>query len=218
MYIFAEPVTEERADEIQYSKEAARREYEWNILGVKRDDPDLQAEWQDIQERIDEEISEDDLNGKNKGDEEGAQENLREEDTTLAQEVAEDEAPKDRAADESADTPLMGWTLTVRNRVNGESVPRPHNLTPSDDWSLEYHIKDISPDSQRRIYSMLQERRRKLIGLSEEEISTQLRIYRELIQRYSKRGRQWRDEQDKIDEQIGKRLYTPLGPGSEKVI
>ncbi|KAF2474106.1 Pet127-domain-containing protein [Lindgomyces ingoldianus] len=238
MYVFAEPVTEEAADMIQNSGRAAMKDFERNVIGVKRDDPEVQKEWQEIQDRVDEEVDEDQLNPKDEGDEEIAEKQAKDRDET-DEENTEGDASKETASISMEDTvdsgdtkatkpatasksvsdgPLMGWTLTVRNLVNGRYVKRPEELSSSDSWSIEYHVQELPDETKWSVYGQLKTRRKKLIGLREEEQSKQLKQYREMLQRYSDKGRKWREEQDKIDEQMGKRVYRRLGPGAEEVI
>ncbi|KAK5148414.1 hypothetical protein LTR04_000655 [Oleoguttula sp. CCFEE 6159] len=67
MYIFAEPVTEEEADQIQNSQKAKIQEFERNILGLHQPDKDndLDSEgrsgWEDIQAKVEEEMQNDEM-------------------------------------------------------------------------------------------------------------------------------------------------------------
>ena len=56
MYIFAEPVTEEQADEIQSAGEAAQKEFAQNVVGVGKGDAETQAAWQEAQDDVDEQV------------------------------------------------------------------------------------------------------------------------------------------------------------------
>ncbi|KAF9695278.1 hypothetical protein EKO04_006922 [Ascochyta lentis] len=219
MYVFAEPVSDERADEIQntgaqYAKDWARR-----VVGVGKNDPEAQEAWQELQEEVDEQVSEDgtmenaavaetsgdvDTGADGKG---ATSEELEPADTAM-------EPPK-FTKETTATGPLMGWTLTVRNKVNGHYLKRPEKLEPEDNWQIEYHINDIEEGSAWDLYNAVKERRRQLIGLNDDEQSKGLANYRKIIQRYASRGRTWRAQQDQINEERGVQLFTPLGPGSE---
>lgn len=285
MYIFAEPVTEEAANEIQNRKLEVQRAFARDIVGQHRDDPEVQKEWHDIQDRVDNEVDEDKIRSQVEETEEVDE--IEDDDATLvesddaeadleaegAEEVEDQNAEetKDQIAEETEDqiaetedkitkevegqsaeetedqiaeevegqnaeevedhtteeatvktvpeppkAPLMGWTLAIRNRVNGVYVPRPVQLTSEDNWTVEYHIKEISPESRWTLYSKVQEERRKLIGKEDDEENKGLESYRNVIRNFSNRGRKWRKEQDKVDEQTEKQVYRPLGPGSEK--
>ncbi|TKA77233.1 hypothetical protein B0A49_00774 [Cryomyces minteri] len=67
MYIFAEPVTEEEADQIQNSQKAKIQEFERDILGLHQPDKDndLDSEdrsgWEDIQAKVEEEMQNDEM-------------------------------------------------------------------------------------------------------------------------------------------------------------
>lgn len=230
MYVFAEPVTEARADEIQntgaqYAKEWARR-----VVGVGKNDPEAKEEWQDLQEEVDEQVSEDGAAGNevgsaagNKADSTAPSQQVEvsaEGETTVDnaeasnQNEAENESEHDTSTSTPAPAALAGWTLTIRNKINGHYLKRPDQLEPEDNWQIEYNMQPIASDSVERLYRATTERRRQLIGL-DDEVDKGLQIYRKTIQRYASKGRVWRAEQDRLDEQRGVRLFRPLGPGKE---
>jgi hypothetical protein len=244
MYIFAEPVTEEQADEIQSVGNAAQKHFARTVVGVGKDDPEVQAAWQDIQGEVDEQVDED---GEARSTTERQEENLPEkvdlfadtvEETAVEAEGQESTETVADAADVDVvegdseqppevtpevatattpppDGPLIGWTLTVRSKVNGGYVERPEQFTQEDDWNVEYHVQEIPEASRWRLYNALKERRRGLIGMEEQEVDKGLKNYRDTIQRFSNRGREWRKQQDKLNEEMGVQLYRPLGPGSD---
>jgi hypothetical protein len=264
MYIFAEPVTEEQADEIQNRKQSVQKAFARDIVGINRDDPEIQKEWHDIQDRVDNEVGEDENRGQVEGaeevdeveeddaelvesddaredteagleetteesedrsTEEGTEESTAEEAEEGIEETEnteEDTEAVDEAGEEGVEQvrskpaagPLMGWTLAIRNRVNGVYVQRPENLTPEDVWTVEYHIKEIAPETTWGLYEKVKAERAKLIDMTEER-NNSLENYRAVIRNFSNRGRKWREEQDKVDEQMEKQIFRPLGPGSE---
>jgi hypothetical protein len=210
MYVFAEPVTEEQADAIQSKGEAAQKDFARTVVGINKDE-----EWQNIQDDVDEQVEED-QSGKPGVETSGLAENDLENVEKSSNEVDDNEASSLSTDNESSSSgPLMGWTLTTRSKVNGGYTDRPRSFQEDDDWQLEYHIQEIPEESRWRLYHAVQARRRGLIGHEEEEVDKGLQNYRNLIQRYSNRGRKWRDEQDKLNEEMGVQLYTPMGPGSE---
>ena len=279
MYVFAEPVSDERADEIQstgaqYAKEWARR-----VIGVGKDDAEAQESWQDLQGEVDEQVSEDGAAGKDaetvvpkeetevsaeneaaaEGEstvesqiwrqepdnevEEGKEEvenapsvqaetSIENEAETNAGNDAENEAESSTSTPAQTETdpfapprfekettasgPLIGWTLTVRNKLNGQYVKRPEQLEREDNWQIEYNIQDIPESNVWKLYNATKERRRQLVGLNDDELDQGLQNYRKVIQRYASRGRKWRAQQDVIDEGRGVRIFRPLGPGSEE--
>ncbi|CAI6333409.1 unnamed protein product [Periconia digitata] len=253
MYIFAEPMSDEQADEIQASNKALSQKFEREVIGVGRsgsDEGELQAEWQDIQDRVNEEVEddqnappasnfkEDAANGpaieiKQPQDGEESPEGRSDKDETEEDEPEEDEVKVDEAetvgstknskadpklskTSKPASTgPLAGWTLAIRNKVNGDYVTRPENLGPEDNWSVEYHFNELSQDSVWMLYNKVKLERENLIGEQRAADRIGLEFYRRIIHKYSKGGRQWRAEQDVIDKELGQRVYEPLGPGSD---
>lgn len=288
MYIFVEPVTEEQADEIQSMGDAAQKEFARSVVGVGKDNPEVQADWQDLQDEVNQQIDEDrgtstvetqredsqklqeDVNEglegesneqlQEEGDElvhEESNEQLQEESNEQLQEksneklqeesnekLQEEEADKphkeateriwDKLAEDSTEDtgssatepaasseapkgPLLAWTLTVRSQVNDGYVERPVQLGKTDNWKIEYNLQEMPEGSRWSLYKALKERRRKLVGNRDEEADKGLKTYRDLIQRYSNRGREWRNKQDQVIEEKGVHIYRPLGPGSPVV-
>ncbi|EAT83239.2 hypothetical protein SNOG_09047 [Parastagonospora nodorum SN15] len=244
MYVFAEPVTEEQADELQSKGEAAQKHFARTVVGLGKN----QEEWQNIQDEVDEQVDEDEG-----GElvEESAEKSTQEEDATETaeepssdanegqvaegvdeievdesveesevdedvdeSEVADGENPPTDAAEEATPSgPLMGWTLTTRSKVNGCYVDRPKT---NGNWNTT--LQEIPEASRWRLYEAVKERRRGLIGQEEQEVDKSLQNYRALIQRFSNRGRAWREEQDKMNEEMGIQIYKPMGPGSENAV
>ncbi len=298
MYIFAEPVTEEQADEIQAKGAAAQEEFARNVVGVGKDDPEVQAAWQELQDEVDDQVDEDKSDDQvvekqeDQADHEDGEisEEIESEedlvdheepgsvhqkqtdnslepepedasehiddltkdtpdaettfpaDTTPASEIHADILSEDLdtphvsvddpdSATQSSEVevivgdkamlesiqaprgPLMGWTLTIRSKVNGEYVHRPEKYTEQDNWELEYHIQEIPEEIRWKLFDGVIKRRHQLLD-KDREVEERLKLYRQFIHEYSNRGREWRLEQDKLDEAKPIQLYKPLGPGS----
>jgi hypothetical protein len=201
MYVFAEPVTEEQADEIQNAGEAAQKAFARNVVGLGKTDSEKTTAWEDVQDDVDEQLDK---------DESGVPEEIEE----ATEEATEGETEEETEETTTSEGPLMGWTLTVRNLVNGGYVDRPNRLDNSDEWKIEYHMKEIPEESRWKLYNALKDRRHQLIGQDEEEASKGLKHYRDLIKRFSNRGRKWREEQDKLNDANPGQLYRPMGPGA----
>jgi hypothetical protein len=276
-YVFAEPVTEEQADEIQGAGEAAQKEFARTVVGLGKNEDEVQTAWKDIQDSVDqqldkdeegksvktgeeqesengllteiaEEASEQDVaeetseemleqevadetaeersDGEEEVMEETAEVNYEEEATAQpVEEELEDELDSRDVSPEEAEVapapepqnpgPLVGWTLTTRSKINGGYVDRPRKLTETDEWKVEYHIQEIPEDSCWKLYNALKDRRQSLISTDDNEVDKSLQSYRGMIQRFSNRGRAWREKQDKIDAEMGVQVFRPLGPGSE---
>jgi hypothetical protein len=224
MYIFAEPVTEEQADAIQNKSQDAHKAFERDIVGIVKDDPALQAEWQEIQGRVDEEMNNveevDSKKTPTAEDVDAAAKELLTQSGEETADVADDPSPessKESDAPEVPRGPLMGWTLAVRHRLNGEYVERPRKLEPDDSWTIEYHIRELNETDRWDLYEKVKKNRNELIGEERDKAGTKKNMekYRELIQKYSDRGRQWREEQDALAAEVETQVYEPLGPGSQ---
>jgi hypothetical protein len=249
MYVFAEPVTEEQADAIQSIGEAEQKEFARTVVGVGKDDPEVQEAWKNIQDEVDQQTDKD-KDGEVDENETPDKEDLEQEESSNHDVASQASSPENESAEpvvleeiegsteaaesaesaepaettepaeaeeiaEATDGPLMGWTLTVRNKVNGGYVARPKKLQEDDDWKIEYIIQDIPEESRWKLYGALKDRRRGLVTKEDQEVDKSLQHYRALIQRYSNRGREWRKKEDALIEELGIQMYKPLGPGSE---
>jgi len=264
MYVFAEPVTEEQADAIQDKNKEEILEFERTVIGIDRNDPRSQAEWQDLQNRVEEEIEDDEETEaeSTKGvdsaaDESSKDENhdqlqmstdeLDENDQELEQEVPvsevdgqqpatsiedsnesneaevdedaasfQDEGEAEEAFKEAAPEPkpLMGWAVAIRNRLNGSYVVRPTNIEADDKWEVEYKITEIPPTKRHNAYESVKKRREKILSFEKKEKHEGWKLFTDKIRRYTLKGRDWRETQDSIDKQMGRRVFRPMGPGS----
>lgn len=131
---------------------------------------------------------------------------------------------------ESAPTELLAFTLSIRNRVNGEYVTRPENLTAKDSWTIEYNLEAFSDDEEALSrYKDLRRRQRNAYG----KVSDEAKIegwynswFMQQMYDVSEKGRKWREEMDRVDEKIGVRVYgseeasiggkSDDGPGKER--
>ena len=87
----------------------------------------------------------------------------------------------------SAAEPLKvgAWTLSIRNKVNGQYIDRPDTLTSSDKWEVDYALTEITDPARAWIlYQACQYRRRQQVERSEEhkDDSKFFRILRKLSQ------------------------------------
>ncbi|OCK75469.1 Pet127-domain-containing protein [Lepidopterella palustris CBS 459.81] len=312
MYIFAEPVTEEEADEIQARPNPKMLEFERSLTGPRPEDEQMQAEWKEIKERVEIEIDEDQIAEASAGIDEGVAKaeaeaeaeaetkglspeealldknavpelkgldagsappdvllqsesndnvessteteitkpdsseyleelspmeaelldtsTLSRSDKHEAAEIISEAAALNDATvsstlsntndDSTHATPLLGFTLTIRNVVNGAYVKRPEKFTPDDKWSIEYSIDEIPDVNNRpkRLYDALKKRRAASLDRETEIDEKSFRYYRNLISKYTDKGRAWRKEQDEIDEKMGKTVFQPLGRAMQDVV
>jgi len=105
---------------------------------------------------------------------------------------------------------LLGMTLTIRNKVNGRYQVRPETLTESDNWTIEYALKDIDDSRVEALYETCRARRQKVLGRDDQETDSGLDWYRQSLMEMSRKGREWRKEQDLLDEKKPVVVWQPL--------
>lgn len=112
-------------------------------------------------------------------------------------------------ADASPEHDILALTLTIRNKINDAYVLRPHELGPTDAWSVEYSIAEISPQTRAwSLYQACQARRKKLLDDAAEENGEEEKLdyYMMQIKKFNQKGREWKMEQDRLDE--GKPVFV----------
>lgn len=108
----------------------------------------------------------------------------------FTQTVREEEIPSE----------LMGMTLFIRNKVNGEYVQRPEQITEDDNWEVEYALTDLEESSVPTIYQKMRQRHAKIF--SPRTFDEENRFIMELRER-SRNGREWRAKEDEIERKRG---------------
>ncbi|KAH6854277.1 mitochondrial protein Pet127-domain-containing protein [Chaetomium sp. MPI-CAGE-AT-0009] len=111
-------------------------------------------------------------------------------------------SPTRHYRDEADGGELYGLILTIRNKVNGEYVARPENLTPKQRWKVEYAIEEVQPERAHNLYKMVLKRRRNLLypeGAAAAEAGGRDRWYQMFdgsLDRYSAGGRKFRRDEE----------------------
>lgn len=131
-----------------------------------------------------------------------------------------DNIEQEHAEAASITSDILAMTLTLRNKVNGQFVLRPENLTGKDKWSIEYSLVEVSTQSRAKtLYQACQLRRAKRLEKPEPtDEDTVVNEYVEQLRKMSQEGRKWRrilDEKDteKPKQVLGKDLTKPHGEG-----
>ena len=93
---------------------------------------------------------------------------------------------------------ILAMTLTLRNKVNGQYTLRPERLTKDDRWSIEYSLIEVPTQQRARaLYEACQTRRRKKMDAPlKAEDANVINMYIENLRKLSRKGRDWRKEQD----------------------
>ena len=109
-----------------------------------------------------------------------------------------------------ADQPILHLQLHTANKVNDVYVTRPERLLPQDRWELEYRFDEVKERSKAvKAYNACIKRRTKLFEETNNAERKKSSAYFESIRKLSDRGRDWRREQDVVDEALGQVVYRP---------
>jgi hypothetical protein len=100
---------------------------------------------------------------------------------------------------------ILAMVLIIRNKVNGEYVIRPERFKKDDEWEVEYSLQEVV--NGKKLYDACRRRRRKAVDALQK---TSYSYFQNLLNRFSKKGRKWRQSQDMIDEKMGRTTFTPL--------
>jgi len=107
---------------------------------------------------------------------------------------------------------LLAMTLTIRNKVDGEYVARPVDLSDGQKWTIEYALVDIAEKERSALlYEACKRRRFESLHYDEEGEPDPLSyntIFMKELKDLAKKGRQWRNQVDKED---SKRPVRVLG-------
>lgn len=125
------------------------------------------------------------------------------------EEASDETSAREDFANTLADAkPLLGMVLAIRNKVDDEYVLRPNNIEPHDTWTIEYALKEIDDEKARKSYKAL--RRRKYNASVLSRTDSGIRRFREVLASYSSVGRKVQDEQDEVDDKVGRIVYSDL--------
>ncbi|KAF1813530.1 Pet127-domain-containing protein [Eremomyces bilateralis CBS 781.70] len=214
MYAFAEPVSETEIEEIQGASDQRQREYEASLFGEDVDSEKSidENEWAKIRDSIEDALEQE--QGSDEVTEEPtvsdeAPNDVLEEDVHQVAPNAK-RGKKTSSPEQQAETPLLGFTVTVRNLVNGFQVDRPVDLAPEDSWKVEYAITELKESSARRYYALLTARRQALTRGSVDRQED--RFWFRHIRHYVEESKKWRRAQDRIDDRKGTVVFRPTHP------
>ncbi|QDS70363.1 hypothetical protein FKW77_009051 [Venturia effusa] len=112
--------------------------------------------------------------------------------------------------------PILALALTVRNKVNGHYVSGPPDVNRNDEWDIEYSIQEMEDHSKAwEGYDACVARRDNASAMSKDDPEAIEKWYgghfmRELA-KWSRKGAEWRLEQDEIDRSMGrKEVFEPI--------
>ena len=109
-------------------------------------------------------------------------------------------------------TEVLAMTLTIRNKVDGEYVARPVDLSDGQKWTIEYALVDVAPKERAALlYEACKRRRFESLHWDEEgepDPFSYNNFFIKQLKTLAKKGRQWRTQLDKED---SKRPVKVLG-------
>lgn len=111
---------------------------------------------------------------------------------------------------------ILSLALTVRNKVNGHYVSGPPEVNREDEWDIEYSIREMEDNSKAwERYDACVARRDNASAFGKDDPAADEKWYggrfmQELAE-WSRRGAEWRLEQDEIDKSLGrKQVFEPI--------
>jgi Mitochondrial protein Pet127 len=192
MYIFAEPMSEEKIKEIQQRNHEEIKAYEEKLRNPLEPSLESGGTIEDLSELTP---------GLQARPETGAAnvEFLESGEYLNLDAVAE--TTKSASSSETATElpPVLGFELVIRNVVNGTAVTRPMNLTAKDEWTLEYSLTPMKEAEAQAKYTACKNRRKTALSIDRgEQELTMNSFFRNLV-RMSEEGAKWRRQQDELD-------------------
>ena len=98
---------------------------------------------------------------------------------------------------------VFAMVLKLRNKVNGQFVERPENLTSEDQWEVDYQIAEIDTvEAAREMYMASKVRRQKILK-REPGSNAWNSSYRDKLLTMARRRRAWREKEEKRDAEGG---------------
>ncbi|KAL9623326.1 MAG: hypothetical protein Q9160_002433 [Pyrenula sp. 1 TL-2023] len=189
MYVFAEPVDEDRIQRIQESKANAWDELMHKLHKSTMTDAESEEAEADTDSSklpsTDADASFLDQLSKVKSSVEG---------TEGAQPPAtDDDSPK-----QSSPSELCCLLLTIQNRINQAPVTRPTDISESDVWNVDVDITEVNDKRTHQLYDACQKRRRALLD-SDLRGDGAARGFTERLRELTQKGRTWKQEQGELD-------------------
>ncbi|CAG8984037.1 hypothetical protein HYALB_00002978 [Hymenoscyphus albidus] len=218
MYIFAEPMDENKIEEIQSTNKAKVLAFEKEVLGLGEETGDDTSSGEAIDKNESGDLDEAE-NAQNSSslawdlDTEGPEMTAGSAQPVDTGESKEDlgqpENNKHPASGDESPPTIMAFRLTVRSEVNGQSVPRPKPLKSMDEWTLEYSLAEIKdPQRVRTLYDASKKRRNIVHNRDKYADDNKFNdSFRDEIKRYTMRGKEYRERLNAEESRGSPRVY-----------
>lgn len=140
------------------------------------------------------------------------QENTSSLDGAASDAITSSSKPKRMSTKKSANSDeLLTMFLVIRNKVDGEAVERPENLTKDQKWTADYALATLPEDSGKVLYQSAIKRRQKVLA-RKEDLSPQRQRYVDMIAEYVEQSMQYRAEENALDAVHGQYMYGETKP------
>lgn len=101
---------------------------------------------------------------------------------------------------------VLAMKLTVHNKVNGDYVVRPDQLSPRDDWAIEYSL--VEDEDAGRAWTLYQACKRR-IEKKYESTAVKVGPHYASLREKSVEGAMWREEMDRRDDRRPRVVLEP---------
>ncbi|KAI0885186.1 mitochondrial protein Pet127-domain-containing protein [Annulohypoxylon maeteangense] len=119
-------------------------------------------------------------------------EEVKEKQDSASQSSSGEDPEKPESAEEVIDENLLGLVLTIKNKVNGQYVPRPEKLKAKDKWNVEYNIEEIAIKRANTIYDQCKTRRQKVFEDTGNKETEWFKMFSGKLSEYTNAGRKFR--------------------------
>jgi hypothetical protein len=121
-------------------------------------------------------------------------------DRAVPEKSAED--TDDKSAEVEQERPVLAMALSIENFINDKRVRRPDRLKAGTKWTVKYRLSEFPENRGRELYNICKNRRRKIYEEVTDEKSKDFGFIG-ILKKISKKGQQWRDAEDLIEEEQG---------------
>ncbi|OQE19200.1 hypothetical protein PENFLA_c019G10460 [Penicillium flavigenum] len=104
----------------------------------------------------------------------------------------------------SLDQNLLGMTLVVHSKVNGEPVDRPTWMTDTDEWSVDYELTELSVRDSNDVLRACKRRRNNALR---KNVQDHNEVFFSTLKKVTDRGRRYRKRLDEKDRERGILVY-----------
>lgn len=103
--------------------------------------------------------------------------------------LAEDAAEKEGTEEPVDNEDVFGIVLTIQNEIRGKPVLRPDRIDNSNDWTVKYHMKELSPAMARSAFKVVVRRRERIFSRSSKGDAYRNPFFGRMLRRYADLGR-----------------------------